>query len=320
MKCPGCESARAERLWEVGDRLFRTTQERFQIARCQACGLLFLSPTPSDVARHYPEGYWSRAEQEEVARGLRLRLREIYRRLVLSDHVRFVRRVVNEQRKRGGTVTLLDVGCGDGSFLAASGDHRSIGLDSSPTALRAARARGLAVIQSDLLRSPFPERSFSLITMFHFLEHVSPPQTYLAAARRLLADDGELVVQVPNAASWQARLLGPRWSGFDVPRHLVNYSVETLRATLASAGFCIVREKQFSLRDNAAALATSLAPALYPPARDARTTAASGLAAWLSDLAYFALTLGCLPFSLAESLFARGATIMVQAKKVLEAA
>ena len=59
--------------------------------------------------------------------------------------------------------------------------------------------------------------------MFHVLEHLYDPRAYLAAAHELLAPDGRLVVQVPNAASWQFRLLGRAWNGVDVPRHLFDF-------------------------------------------------------------------------------------------------
>src|SRR6185295_19453226 len=127
---------------------------------------------------------------------------------------------------------------------------------SSASAVRAARSRGLDVLRGNVLQLPFAAGSFSLVTMFHFLEHVAPPAEYLGAAHRLLADGGDLIVQVPNASSWQAGLFGRRWSGFDVPRHVVNYSAGTLSRTLERHGFRVVHVTQFSLRDNTALCAS----------------------------------------------------------------
>ena len=64
-------------------------------------------------------------------------------------------------------------------------------------------------------------------------------------------------------------------------------------------------------------LANSLVPALYPPGRQARQTRQhppTGLGAWSGSLAYLAVTLGSLPFTLVESAFGRGAAVMVQAR------
>jgi SAM-dependent methyltransferase len=96
--------------------------------------------------------------------------------------------------------------------------------------------------------------------MFHVLEHVPDPRAYLVAARDLLAPDGRLVVQVPNAASWQFRLLGRRWSGVDVPRHLYDFRDRDVGRLLEECGMAVVRHKYFSLRDNPAGLASSVAP------------------------------------------------------------
>ena len=56
----------------------------------------------------------------------------------------------------------------------------------------------------------------------------------------------------------------------DAPRHLTDFRARDLEALLAAAGFQVVRRKYFSLRDNPAGLATSLAPSLDPMARRVR--------------------------------------------------
>jgi SAM-dependent methyltransferase len=228
--------------------------------------------------------------------------------------VRFLAAVLADQRARGIVPRLLDLGCGDGSVLAALGVPAAVGLDGSEGAVAAARARGLAAVRGAVAAPPFRTGAFSLVTMFHVLEHVADPAEPLRAAHALLRDGGDLVVQVPNAASWQAAWLGPRWSGFDVPRHLVSYAPAALRAVLARHGFAVVREGRAFLRDDTALFASSLVPHLYPPARTGR--AGSGRAAWLADLGYLAVTVATLPVVLLANLRGGGATVMVQARRV----
>ena len=100
--------------------------------------------------------------------------------------------------------------------------------------------------------------------MFHVLEHLYDPGAYLEAAHRLLRPDGRLVIQVPNAGCWQMTLLGEHWAGIDIPRHLFNFRLRDLEVLLDACGFEIARTKFFSLRDNPAGLATSLAPFARP--------------------------------------------------------
>ena len=128
--------------------------------------------------------------------------------------------------------------------------------------------------------------------MFHVLEHLPDPRAYLAAARTLLAPEGRLIVQVPNAACWQFRLLRGAWTGVDVPRHLFDFRARDLEKLLASCGFQVLRRKYFSLRDNPAGLASSLAPRLDPMARRLRRVPESPAVRLAKDLAYFALVVG----------------------------
>ena len=65
-------------------------------------------------------------------------------------------------------------------------------------------------------------------------------------------------------------MFGEHWNGVDVPRHLVNYRQRDLEHLLEHCGFEVVRRKHFSLRDNPAGFASSIAPGLDPMARRVR--------------------------------------------------
>src|SRR5205085_210434 len=126
------------------------------------------------------------------------------------------------------------------------------------------RTQQAPAVVADFEKPPLAAGTFAGITMFHVVEHLYDPQAYFAAARELLAEDGRLIVQVPNAASWQFRVLGRAWNGVDVPRHLFNFRDRDLQSVLLRSGFEVLRTKYFSLRDNPAGLASSLAPGLDP--------------------------------------------------------
>jgi hypothetical protein len=161
---------------------------------------------------------------------------------------------------------------------------------------------------------PFAAGSVAGLTMFHVLEHLYDPRSYLIAAHRLLARDGRLVVQVPNAASWQFRLLGRSWNGVDVPRHLFDFRARDMETLLESCGFEVLRRKYFSLRDNPAGLASSIAPSLDPMARRVRRIAESGIARLVKDLVYLGLVVASLPFTAAEAACRAGSTVMIEAR------
>jgi SAM-dependent methyltransferase len=151
--------------------------------------------------------------------------------------------------------------------------------------------------------------------MFHALEHLYDPRSYLTAAHRLLKPGGRLVVQVPNVSSWQFFLLGEHWTGLDVPRHLIDFRAQDLKSLLDHTGFEVLRTKHFSLRDNPAGFATSLAPWLDPMVRRVRGIRETPRERMTKSLLYFALVVACLPFTLMEAACRAGSTVMMEARK-----
>jgi SAM-dependent methyltransferase len=314
--CVLCGSERFALLFRASDRLYRTTREEFAVVRCGSCGLMRLDPQPTaaQLHRYYPDSYWFAPGDNTAGR-----LEEAYRRLVLRDHVRFVEGALRSASNAGCRGPLLDVGCGGGLFLGMMRERGfpAVGLDVSGEAARSAWKRhGVPALCGTLDRAPFGAETFACITMFHVLEHLFDPRGFLMAAHHLLMAGGRLVVQVPNAASWQARLLGPSWNGMDVPRHLFDFRGCDLEKMVASCGFAVVGRKYFSLRDNPAGLASSLAPWLDPMARRVRAVYEGPATRLCFDLAYLALVAAALPFTLAEAAFDAGSTIMIEAKKI----
>jgi len=307
-----CDSDRASLLFRQTDRLYRTTRKQFAVLRCRQCGLMRLDPQPSpeELRRYYPEAYWFAPDRSFVGR-----MEEWYRRAVLRGHVRFMERALRSSRARG---PLLDVGCGGGLFLGMMRRRgfRVVGLDFSRDAAALAwRRQGVPAVAADLEHAPFLPGSFAGITMSHVMEHLPDPCAYLAAAHRLLEPDGRLVVHVPNAASLQFHLLGRRWNGIDVPRHLFDYRDRDVERVLEMMGFQVVRRSYFSLRDNPAGLAISLAPWLDPMARRVRRGKESSASRLVKDLAHLALVAAALPFTLVEAACGAGSTVMMEARR-----
>jgi len=309
--CLVCGSGASVPAYQGSDRLYHTTTRQFQVVRCGKCGLLRLDPQPSrgELRRFYPEKYWFAPDESAAGR-----MEESWRRIVLRDHVRFVTRALRTAGSRG---PLLDVGCGGGLFLGMMRERgfQVMGLDLSREAASMAwRLHKSPAVVAEFATAPLRAASLAAVTMFHVLEHLYDPGSYLSGARELLAPGGRLIVQVPNAASWQSRLLGGAWNGLDIPRHLFDLRDSDLEQLLKDAGFEVVRRKYFSLRDNPAGLASSLAPALDPMARRLRRVAESGGARLIKDFTYFAMVLGALPFAALEAACGAGSTVMIEAR------
>lgn len=134
---------------------------------------------------------------------------------------------------------LLDVGCGDGSFLrkAAARGWRARGIDFDEAAARAAREKGVEVDCGGLVEAGYEANSFDAVTLNNVIEHLQNPAEVIAEARRILRPGGVLVMATPNVLSYGHRCFGRHWRGLEIPRHLFLFSPAILRRLCREAGF-----------------------------------------------------------------------------------
>jgi SAM-dependent methyltransferase len=137
---------------------------------------------------------------------------------------------------------LLDVGCGNGSFLAMMQDAgwEVTGVDPDKVAATLARKRfGISILNGSLEDAGFAEESFDAVTLSHVIEHVYDPVALLRECRRVLRPGGKIVVTTPNLASQGHRAFGSSWVPLDPPRHLHLFTSATLGACCERAGLSI---------------------------------------------------------------------------------
>ncbi len=217
-------------------------------------------------------------------------------------------------RHTGSRPRLLDVGCGDGSFLEAA---QLRGWDVAGTELNAdpARSRDLPIHGSVAAAGT----GYTCVTLWHSLEHLRDPRFALSQVAAALVPGGTVLVAVPDAQGAQARLFGPRWRHLDVPRHLFHFGARSLELLLSSTGLTPFWRRHQELEYDLFGWAQSALDAV-PGARDillrslsdrerspARRFAGLALGGALGALA--------LPISLATSLAGSGGTLIVAARR-----
>jgi 2-polyprenyl-3-methyl-5-hydroxy-6-metoxy-1,4-benzoquinol methylase len=101
--------------------------------------------------------------------------------------------------------------------------------------------QNLAEIQEDIR-----EEGYDIITMFHVLEHIPDPKSILIELSELLAKDGQIIVEVPNADDALLTLYNnvpfshfTYWSC-----HLFLFTAKTLGMLVSQAGLKINYMKQ----------------------------------------------------------------------------
>ena len=155
---------------------------------------------------------------------------------------------------------LLDVGAGRGRFVASAraAGYDAEGIEPSSRGADAAAALGVPVARAGVFEAAIDARSVDAVTLWHVLEHLDDPADALTRIGGWMRPGGALLIGVPNIASWQARLGGPRWYHLDVPRHRVHFTPAGVDALLRRCGFEPVRTHQVLLEHNPFGLWQSL--------------------------------------------------------------
>lgn len=276
--CPLCRSTARRSLYtDLPDRA-GGIEGAWSFVGCDACGAFYQDPRPARLQDGYPAAYAHHLPAPPAQlqyRERRSALRSAVRSAILRAHgyepfllpwpARIAGRLLHAVRplraaafqghvalpraRRHGT--LLDVGCGNGRFLAFAQllGWRVTGIE--PDSESAAQARKLtgAPVHAGFEEAALPPASVDAITLNHVLEHAGDPRAVLAGCRRALRPGGTLTVIVPNWRSAIHRLLGGYWIGLEPARHLVMFDQARLRSLLVESGFTVTEIGTTWLRD-----------------------------------------------------------------------
>lgn len=236
--CSVCANAEVNRhaiLFEIKEDNDRT----YEIRKCSNCQSIYTYfNRPLNIEIYYDEkDYTVRDTQKTIFYKIQeyeygLVLNKIKKLLTLPD------------------LTLLDFGCGKGLFLqfAKKFGFEGKGIESSkPRANYAKTHFGLEVNTDYYSEGKAFDKNFTLVTLFHVLEHITLPiSTLTNLVKDNLEEGGILVIEVPNMQSWQSKWAGKRWLHLDVPRHLTHFTSQSLATAIKQSGCSILKEEYFS--------------------------------------------------------------------------
>lgn len=217
-KCSFCKSVGNvyDRLNDIGGTFYR----------CSNCRLIWLASEhqPKDDVRHYSEIYYDAdfhgRENKQAAFDNRLPFIEKY--------------IVDKKR-------ILEIGSAAGDFLSIleKRGHKVTGVElSTHAALEAQRKYSFSTFNGNIFEAAFPDNTFDAVVMYHVLEHVQDPLEVLKEIRRILADGGVVIIEVPHPNGIDALLSRKlRKSIFDYPHHRFGFPKRTLKSMLLAAGF-----------------------------------------------------------------------------------
>lgn len=307
-RCPCCSSASGAVLFSSHDRL-RRQPGTFEALECSACRLVRIRPAPPQNPATLN---LERVRDDDPS--------SIVRRLINSGRRLAARRMATVIRCRAHGGAVLDLG--GGSPLGSALHRHGLAVVSATPTSRPVSSRfssaGDSLVQDWMPDGYFNRGAYDVIVGKHVLEHEHDPRAVVRAMLEMLAPDGWLVIQVPNANSWQALLLAGAWEGFDVPRHPVCFDDASLERLLDSCGLVVDSRRTGSIIEAALCLATSLCPWLDPDLRQVRGVQENRIVEGLKDLSYCLVVIAVFPLVLLELASDSGPAVLVEARRRID--
>jgi SAM-dependent methyltransferase len=257
--CPICGHAGSICYTDLPDRFVVNGESRWRLWQCrrEECGTSWLDPPPteSDLKIAYQAYYTHKGASDRhvyypprYSRVIQITLKAINKSLHLAGF--------NARRDlywlhylTKGDGRLLEVGCGDGTRLAALHKRGWFveGQEIDPDAVVHCRSKGLEVHEGSIIQLGLSECSYDVILMSHVLEHVENQTELLAHCKKLLKPGGRLVMSVPNIRSLGHFVYKRNWLNLDPPRHVILHSPQSLTNLLRGAGFSIAEMRTVPL-------------------------------------------------------------------------
>ena len=233
--CPACGSEKSVRsIARFDDRTYR---------RCPHCGVIYMDRICQPSVEYEREYFFEQYQKqygktyledfENIKNAGILRLNKINSLLPLRDSV--------SPRDEQRVLSLLDIGCAYGPFLAAARDEgfSPFGIEPAEDAVRYVNEQlGIPAIHS-----PFPSPHsllpvpFDVITLWYVIEHFRGCSAVLAEIKKILKPGGILAFSTPSFSGISARASIKNFLSKSPADHFTVWSPKMCKKALALAGF-----------------------------------------------------------------------------------
>lgn len=218
----------------IGEEDLTGKDGEFLYVKCTNCDLVYQNPrlTIEGIKPFYDSEYIAHRKKKNW--GVLTPLYE----WAMNKHDRDKERLVKKYCHVGPETKLLDVGCAVGTFLLHM--NKKTGCKISGVDFK----EGLEYPDFDKIdfheglfyEQNIPENSMDVITMWHFFEHDYDPNASIEMSKRILKEDGKLIIEVPRLDSFTFKLFGKKWPGVQAPQHTALYSKKTLLKMMEKHG------------------------------------------------------------------------------------
>ena len=140
--------------------------------------------------------------------------------------------------------TLVDIGCSRGGFLKHIEREikplstKLFGVDIDIRSMTVGETDSIQFMEGNVHSLPLADSSVDILTYFHVFEHIRDLDGLINEARRVLKENGSLVIEVPNAVKYNdANTYVGVGFWLYMQEHLSHFCTSSLTALLARNGF-----------------------------------------------------------------------------------
>jgi 2-polyprenyl-3-methyl-5-hydroxy-6-metoxy-1,4-benzoquinol methylase len=243
--CPVCGTTEWKEAYKI---------DRWDIDECTVCGFARIDPLPMPEARH------RHYSKEKVIQ------RNIKEKTQQQNFSRAIKRLFSKATKRNKSeifynklscclspgAKILDIGCGDGSFLKlAKKKFICTGIEISEyLAALAGKQSDIKVKAGNFLSTDFADEKYDGITLISLLEHLSDPIQAIKKCFDLMNNNGILLIKTVNYGCLNRRIKKEAWTGFRPPDHVIYFTPANLKHLLKKIGFTKVKISAWAFNDN----------------------------------------------------------------------
>jgi 2-polyprenyl-3-methyl-5-hydroxy-6-metoxy-1,4-benzoquinol methylase len=265
-KCIACVKGITGNVYFFSQVFTEDCSKKSGVYVCKSCGLAYAYPFLSiNEEKRIYEDYISHHFSEYVASnqadnqfklqdmlnnllgGIFFKSRNIWLKKILSCFL-FQRVLITYpifSHTSHGPLKILDIGCGDGYFLKKAIRYGCVcyGTEYHDALVRRLNSQGIKAstkiedFEKEIKNNNDTDK-FDIIRINWVLEHVMHPQVILVEARRLLRDNGELIIGVPNFNT-PSKVFGEYFQ-MHIPQHRQVFTKGSIKKMLRACGFKVV--------------------------------------------------------------------------------
>ena len=247
IKCTVCNSKNQKNEYKFNE---------YNLLKCTACGLRYIN---QDSLKVKPDKLYSADYFTEKHIKFFSDYNDILNNKETKKLKNFKKRL-KKLKEFGGNGNLLDVGCGQGTFLYLAKKEEFIpeGCDISEYSKHFVEEKFHIKVNNTQLEDMPKNKKFNVITMLDFIEHTTDPNKVLDAANKLLNDGGLILIQTPNGKSLIHNIANIIYKfSFGIIKnptkevfhmyHNYHFTKENMESLLKSRGFEIIEYEKDNL-------------------------------------------------------------------------